>query len=64
VRPDYLNAVWNVVNFNDVAKRLVRADAQRGGMRPLRLDDATSIARTLPPFLLSTRPSQSAAQGK
>lgn len=24
VRPDYLNAIWSVINFNDVAKRLVR----------------------------------------
>jgi superoxide dismutase len=25
VRPDYLNAIWNVINFNDVAKRLAAA---------------------------------------
>ena len=26
VRPDYLNAVWNVINFGDVAKRLVSGE--------------------------------------
>lgn len=25
VRPDYLNAIWNVVNFGDVSRRLEEA---------------------------------------
>jgi hypothetical protein len=26
VRPDYLNAIWSIINFGDVSKRLVSND--------------------------------------
>lgn len=49
VRPDYLNAIWGVINFGDVAKRLVRAREQRKGreVRP-RVAAASPVVCALP----------------
>jgi superoxide dismutase len=29
VRPDYLNAIWSVINWGDVAKRLAKAKGSK-----------------------------------